>query len=55
MIVNEKHLTQNFWAVVKKEDDYWRICKMEGQHFFPTPGTNKSLVAIYLAATGQPA
>ncbi|MBZ0167272.1 MAG: hypothetical protein K8I00_10745, partial [Candidatus Omnitrophica bacterium] len=53
VIVSEQHLTQNFWAMIKKEENFWRLCKLEGQHFFPTPGINQALEAIHLAATGR--
>lgn len=49
-IVSEQHLTQNFWAMIRKNKDFWRLCKMEGQHFFPTPGINQALESIYLSA-----
>jgi len=50
VIVSEQHLIQNFWAMIRKNKDFWRLCKMEGQHFFPTPGINKALESIYLSA-----
>nr|MBP9853307.1 hypothetical protein [Candidatus Omnitrophota bacterium] len=50
-IVSEQHLIQNFWAMVRKHKDFWRLCKMEGQNFFPTPGINQTLEAIYSSAT----
>ena len=53
VIVSEQHLTQNFWAMLKREDGFWRLCKMEGQHFFPTPGINTALEEIHLAAVGR--
>lgn len=50
VIVSEQHLIQNFWAMIRKNKDFWRLCKMEGQHFFPTPGINKALESIYFSA-----
>jgi hypothetical protein len=50
VIVSEQHLIQNFWAMIRRNKDFWRLCKMEGQHFFPTPGINKALESIYLSA-----
>lgn len=50
VIVSEQHLMQNFWAIIRKNNDFWRLCKMEGQHFLPTPGINKALEFIYQSA-----
>lgn len=47
LLVSEKHLTQYFWVTISKKDDYWRLCKAEGQSFLPTKGIAKALEHAY--------
>lgn len=55
VIVGEQHLTQNLWIMVRQDREFWRLCKMEGQHFFPTPGINAAIEAVYQAACAETA
>lgn len=49
-VVVEEHLTQHFWVAITKHKGIWHIRKAEGQGFFPTPGTAKTLELVYEAA-----
>ncbi len=49
VIVHEQQLMQNFWIMIRQDKKFWRMCKMEGQQFFPTPGINVALDAVHKA------
>lgn len=48
-IISEKDMMQHFWVSIINKDECWRICKTEGQSFFPTPGIAKALELVYQA------
>ena len=50
LIVSEKDMMQHFWVSIINKNDCWRICKTEGQNFFPTPGIARALELVYQAA-----
>ena len=47
LVVSEEHMTQHFWVTIKKVKDFWRICKADGQTFFPTPGIARAVEFVY--------
>ncbi|MCD4780198.1 MAG: hypothetical protein K8S27_06600 [Candidatus Omnitrophica bacterium] len=47
LVVSEDYLTQHFWVTIKKVKDFWRICKADGQTFFPTPGVARAIEFVY--------
>lgn len=53
-VVSEEHLTQNFWVTVVWKKDKWRICRTEGQKFFPTTGIIRTLEEVYSQARSLP-
>ncbi len=50
VIVAEPDMTQHLWVVIMKKQGTWRICRADGQNFFPTPGIARALECVYLAA-----
>ena len=50
LIVSEDQLTQHFWVAIKKVKDFWRVCKADGQTFFPTTGIAQAVHRVYEAA-----
>jgi len=51
VLVAEQHLTQHLRVWIIKKDNFWRVCKAEGQMFFPTPGIAQAIDLVYAAAT----
>lgn len=51
VLVAEGELTQHFRVVIFKRDDYWRVCKCDGQTFLPTPGINQAIQHVYDCAS----
>jgi tRNA (guanine-N7-)-methyltransferase len=49
-IVVEQNISQHFWVKIFKRDQYWRLCKAEGQQIFATPGLAKTIDLVYEAA-----
>ncbi|VAX37849.1 tRNA (guanine(46)-N(7))-methyltransferase [hydrothermal vent metagenome] len=47
MLVSEQDMTQYFRVAIIKKESGWRICKAEGQVFFPTPGIAQALEEVY--------
>jgi len=47
LLVSEQELVQNVRVTIVKKEKGWRICRAEGQHFFPTPGIAKAIEAVY--------
>ena len=50
VIVSEPDLMQHFRITIFKKGDFWRVCKADGQVFFPTPGIARALQVVYEAA-----
>jgi tRNA (guanine-N7-)-methyltransferase len=50
VLVAEGELTQYFRVSIFRREDYWRVCKCEGQIFLPTPGINRAIEHIYHSA-----
>lgn len=50
LVVAEQTITQHFWARIFYKENYWRICKVDGQQICPTPGIAKALKMVYEAA-----
>ncbi|MBU0469512.1 MAG: tRNA (guanosine(46)-N7)-methyltransferase TrmB [Candidatus Omnitrophica bacterium] len=53
LIVSEMEMMQYFWVSIIRKDTGWRICKTEGQNFFPTVGIAKALELVYQSATSS--
>ena len=49
-LVAEQNLLQPFWVMIFKKHNVWRVCKADGQTFFPTPGVNQTVELAYQAA-----
>lgn len=49
-IVAEPDLTQHFLVSIALKENGWRLCKADGQSFFPTPGIAQALECVYQAA-----
>lgn len=52
VLVAEQQLVQHFRVSIFKKEDFWRVCKSEGQLFFPTPGIALAIDLVYRAAAG---
>jgi tRNA (guanine-N7-)-methyltransferase len=50
VLVAEGHLTQHLRVWIFRKDNFWRLCKAEGQMFFPTPGIAQAIDLVYEAA-----
>ena len=46
-VVSEGYLTQHFWVMIIKKANRWRVCKADGQTFFQTSGTARTLQLVY--------
>ena len=47
LLVAEQNLTQNVRVTIMKRNKGWRICKADGQVFFPTSGIAKAIELVY--------
>ena len=50
VLVQEGHLTQHFSVSIIKRENFWRVCKANGQNFIPTPGLAKAIEVVFEAA-----
>lgn len=50
VVVAEGELAQHFRIVIFRREDYWRVCKCDGQTFLPTPGINQAIEHVYQSA-----
>jgi len=47
LLVAEQELTQHIRVAIIKRKNGWRICKADGQNFFPTPGIVLAIELVY--------
>lgn len=50
VVVAEAHITQYLWVAIQKEKSVWKVARVNGQQFFPTPGVAKAIELVYRAA-----
>ncbi len=53
LLVAEENLTQNVRVTIMRRNKGWRICKADGQVFFPTSGIAKAIECVYKTVISQ--